>query len=179
VEPDVVAEPAAKVGRPRRPVRVQEATEDFAKRVVALDAPPFAEPPVWPDERDLVSLRRPLTELVREEREARTQPGLVLLADAAHDLVDQLLAQLRLVAGSLPDRRPQLGDLLGRDGRVDDAGGIGPLGHSLAPSAGREPERQLVRWMEVERSPQRPRLDERAVAPEGVAHLLLGDAVDA
>jgi hypothetical protein len=42
-----------------------------------------------------------------------------------------------------------------------------------------EPQRELVGGMEVERAAQRPRLDERAVAPERVADVLLGDPVDA
>src|SRR4029077_20031861 len=43
----------------------------------------------------------------------------------------------------------------------------------------RVPERQLSRRMQVERPAYRPRLDQRAIVPQRIAHVLLDDSVDA
>ena len=60
---------------------------------------------------------------------------------------------------------------------------VGPrleLGRPRGERAPRgQPERELAGRMEVQRPAQRPRLDERAVAPQRLANVLLCDPVDA
>jgi hypothetical protein len=66
---------------------------------------------------------------------------------------------------------------------MNHAGRVAPFRKLLRAafdgSSSRKPQRQLVRGMEVERPAQRPGLDERAIAPECVAHVVLRDSVNA
>src|SRR5262249_41387089 len=172
-------------------IGLQETPKDLATRVVALDVVPLSDPQIGSDEGDLVSQRRALAEVVREERESGAQAGLLLPADVADDLGDRLLAQPWLAPCPRPPPPPplpppppppppaRLAAPSDRPRRVHDTRGIGPLGQTLARRTRREPHRQLTGGMEMERPAQRPCLHERAVAPERVAHVLLHDPVDA
>src|SRR5262249_47170172 len=179
LEGNVRAEPGAKVGGTSGAVRPEEAPEDLPQRVCAPDALPTPQPTVRSDERHLVPLRRPLTEVADEEREARAEAGLVRLPDAPNDRVHELFAEERLAARGVPDGCTQLGNLLGADRGVQHAGRVGPRRKLVARRARREPQRQLVGGMKMERAAQRPRLPERPLAPECVTDVLLRDSVDA
>src|SRR4051794_7966724 len=183
VERHVGTEPRTKLLRPTRAVRVEVATQNFTERLLLVDVPPAFDPAVWTHERDLVPLRWALAGLRQEEGEARAEASLVLLPGAAHDFVGDLLAQERLPAERLPRRRLQLRALGDADRWMNDAVRVGPRRKCLRlPGGGavrREPERQLVRRMQMQRAAQRPCLHERPVAPQRVAHVLLRDAVDA
>ena len=63
-------------------------------------------------------------------------------------------------------------------GRIDPR--VQPGGRRPGRRApGREPERQLVRGMQMQRSAHRPGLDQRAPFPQRVADVAASDAVDA
>src|SRR5207244_4914671 len=99
-------------------------------------------------QRDLVSPRRALDELVGEEREAGTQTPFVLLPDAADDFRRELVAQQRAAVEGIPDGRLDLGQLFRSDRWMHDTVRVGPrnelprFGGDRAAS--RKPERELV-----------------------------------
>src|SRR4051794_501217 len=105
------------------------------------------------------------------------------LAGAADDFVRELLAQQRLGAEHFPRRLLQLQQLVDADGGMHNAVRVRPRRELLRSTANcalrREPERQLVSRVEMERAAQGPRLDERALTPQRVANVLLREPVDA
>ena len=103
---------------------------------------------------------------------------------ALDDCLGELVAEEAAAVERLPDRHPNRGDLVRAERRVHDAGRIGPgrqplVGRSEDRAARGEPERQLAGGVEVQRSTERPGLDQLTLLPERRADVGLCDAVDA
>ena len=177
-------EPCAEVGGPCRPVRAQETPADLSQRLrLVVEPSPAVDPLVGSHEGDPRALRRSLAQLAEEEGEARAQALSRRGAHALHDFLRELLAQQAAAVQHLPDRGANRLDLLGFERRVNRARGIAPgrqppIARAGDGAPGRVPERELLRRMEVERSADRPGLDERALLPQRRSDIGLLDSLD-
>lgn len=179
-------EPLAEVTRPRRAVRAHVAPADLEQRTSLLDLLPAVDPLIRAHEGDLGALRRPLAELVEEERKAREQTLPYVVADSLHDLLGELVppetAAVERIQNCCAGRLRIVGSQRGMQNALRVAPGFQPLGlirRRTDGAPGGVPERQFVRRMKVERSTQRPRLDERPLRPERLPDIRLRDAVEA
>ena len=178
-------EPLPKVLRRRRAVGAQVAAADLTQAFLLVHFFPALDPLVRTGERDLASLRRPLTEDgAAEEREPRQQTPSCLRSHALHDFGGEFFAQETAAVERFQHCGAYLLDVIASERRVQFAFRIDPgfqffrFGRRHC-AAGRVPERQLHARMEVERSAQRPRLHELATFPEGFADILLRDPFEA
>ena len=179
-----VTEPRAEIGRSRRPVRKEKAPDRLAERGALVDLAPPLHPLVRTRERNAVSPRRPLTEIADEEAEARAHPAAVLPCDVTGDRVCELLAAEAAIVERVPHRGADVLELRRCDRRMDLPCRVAPLDEATAVrvlhrAPRGEPERELLGWMEMQRSPNRPRLHERSVAPERVTDVLPRQPADA
>jgi hypothetical protein len=98
--------------------------------VVFVDLVPAFDPLVRPDEGDLGSAWRALTELGQEKCETRTEALLVRPADPADDLLGELVPKEALAVERVPDRGANRLDVVARLSR---AAGV-PKGRPGGPS---------------------------------------------
>ncbi len=133
-------------------------------------------------EGDVATVRRAEDQLAalsgRAQERAPARPELAgedRIVQVAGDGIRQDGPGHRLVGQRVTDDPDQRLDL--RFGHLDPA-----QPHVLAPTLARrgcnDEVREVVRGQQVERAPERPRLDDRAGVAEGVPHVCLAEAVD-
>ena len=177
------AEPLGEVGGPSGAVGAQEPTADLPQRFLLVRFVEALDPLVGAHERDPRPLRRPLAQIGVEERESRAKTRSRSGSDSLRHRFRELGAREAAAVERLPDLRPHRCDLGGAERRMQHARRVAPSGQSLVGRGSRAPrcvpERQLAGGVEVQRSAERPGLDERALSPHRVPDLGLCQSVDA
>jgi hypothetical protein len=106
------AEPLAELIWPSRAVGVEIAAAGFAERFLGVDLVPGFDPLVGPGERDLVSLRRALSDVAQKEGEAGAQPFSRGGPRSCGYLFDELLTQQAAPVERIANRSGDGVDLL-------------------------------------------------------------------